>query len=118
MFFTAGGQENIILQNQGDVVVHPDEARGLQNVVVGEGVVDGDEHREDVEGQKQQGVGRQKRIAELHVLRSVPRDARIALSQRKVLFPEPDSPTTAANSPFSSEKDTFFKAFTFASPFP
>ena len=83
-----GGQENIILQNQGDVVVHPDEARGLQNVVVGEGVVDGDEHREDVEGQKQQGVGRQKRIAELHVLRSVPRDARIALSQCKVLFPE------------------------------
>ena len=81
-------QENIILQNQGDVVVHPDEARGLQNVVVGEGVVDGDEHREDVESQKQQGVGRQKRIAELHVLRSVPRDARIALSQRKVLFPE------------------------------
>ena len=83
-----GSQENIILQNQGDVVVHPDEARGLQNVVVGEGVVDGDEHREDVKGQEQQGVGRQKRIAELHVLRSVPRDARIALSQRKVLFPE------------------------------
>ena len=35
-----------------------------------------------------------------------------------VLFPDPDSPTTAANSPFSSEKDTFFKASTFASPFP
>ena len=36
----------------------------------------------------------------------------------KVLFPEPDSPTTAANSPFSRENDTFFKASTFASPFP
>ena len=35
-----------------------------------------------------------------------------------VLFPDPDSPTTATNSPFSREKDTSFKASTFTAPVP
>ena len=37
---------------------------------------------------------------------------------KSVLFPEPDSPITAANSPFSREKDTSFNASTRASPVP
>ena len=36
----------------------------------------------------------------------------------RVLLPEPDSPTTAANSPRHREKDTCFSASTFASPVP
>ena len=37
---------------------------------------------------------------------------------KSVLLPEPDSPTTAQKVPFSSEKDTFFKALTCVSPVP
>ena len=37
---------------------------------------------------------------------------------RSVLLPDPDSPTTAANSPFSKQNDTFFNASTLAFPFP
>ena len=37
---------------------------------------------------------------------------------RRVLLPEPDSPTTAANSPRSMEKETSRRARTAASPFP
>ena len=44
--------------------------------------------------------------------------SRAPMQLSRVLLPEPDSPTTAANSPFSREKDTFFRASTFASPLP
>ena len=44
--------------------------------------------------------------------------SRAPMQLSRVLLPEPDSPTTAANSPFSREKDTFFKASTLASPLP
>ena len=36
----------------------------------------------------------------------------------RVLLPEPDSPTTATNSPLGTEKLTFFKACTAVSPLP
>jgi hypothetical protein len=35
-----------------------------------------------------------------------------------VLFPEPDGPTIATNSPFETENDTFLRASTFVSPAP
>jgi hypothetical protein len=37
---------------------------------------------------------------------------------KSVLFPEPDSPTIATYSPFGTENETFFNAFTAASPLP
>ena len=37
---------------------------------------------------------------------------------RRVLFPEPDSPTIAMNSPLPTEKFTWSRACTLASPFP
>ena len=40
------------------------------------------------------------------------------LNVGRVLFPEPDSPTIAMNSPLPTEKFTWSRACTLASPFP
>ena len=44
--------------------------------------------------------------------------SRAPIQFNKVLFPEPDSPTTAQKSPFSSANETFFNASTCTSPLP